>query len=139
MNLTKLLGAAVAAAAGYGIYRVLKPTLALAGIGQVEPQEGVDYETITGLGVPKTALEQIKAKEYQLRQMPDQVASFMRTQQDYITKNTQTTVPPAHEGHFYGNGLSDKQRNQIAQAGLRYAFEQTRKSGKVINSLGRPE
>lgn len=139
MSLTKLFGAAAAVAAGYGLYRVLKPSLELAGLAEPTLKEGVDYDVVNGTGTTNAALQQIKAKEYQLRQMPDKVASFMRKQQEYVTKHTQTTVPPSHQGHFYGNGLSDKQRNQIKQAGLRHAYEQVAQSGKVVNSLGRPE
>ena len=139
MEAKNILGIGLAGAAAYGLYRVLKPALELAGLAEPDLKEGVDYEVTNGTGTTNTALEQIKAKEYQLRQMPDKVAAFMRRQQEYVTQNTQTTVPPKHQGHFYGNGLSDKQRNQIKQAGLRHAFEQTQQAGKIVNDLGRPE
>jgi len=139
MEAKNFLGLGIVAAAGYGLYKVLRPSLALAGLTEPDLKEGTDYEVVNGSGTTNTALKEIKAKEYQLRQMPDKVAEFMRRQQEYVTKNTQTTVPPQNQGHFYGNGLSDKQRAQIAQAGLRHAKEQTAQSGKVINNLGRPE
>lgn len=138
MDGLKLLGLAAIAAAGYGIYKTLRPAMALAGIAG--PVEGKDYETINGLGVTRTALDEIKDKEKQIKQTPGVVERRLRKYQAFITKHAQTDERiPIHKT-VTGNGLSDYQRNEITKAGLRHAKEQAMKAGKVVvDGIGRPE
>jgi len=136
---SKAIGYGLLAASIYAAGRLIVKRLEFAGTGEFE--EGVDYESVNGAGTTNLALQAIRDKQSQLRQMPGQVQKMMDGQAAYLKKasgHNQQTMP---EHRYNGSGLSDYQQTAIKRAALNHASEKLKSGGQYVRegNFGRPE
>jgi len=136
---SKAIGYGLLAASIYAAGRLIVKRMEFAGVGEFV--EGVDYESVNGAGTTNLALEQIRDKQSQLRQMPGQIQQMMDGQTAYITKASDRNQQTMPQHNYNGSGLSDYQQNEIKRAALRHGSEVLQGGGQYVRegNFGRPE